>query len=194
MVGPIVSVAGLLPPSPRARTWLLEPVPPSTTSPVPESVWVPSKYRQVHDPLLASVSVAFNSRPFVTLSDCPLPIVTSELSVAPSRVPPPAINCAPPLAVIVPPRIVPPVATVTEPLVASSANVDPVLSSVPLRLTVPPVPSNVPKPANVKVPPRFSVPPLLALKRPLLLQFAPLTVIALPGVSASIVPWLMRPS
>ena len=93
-----------------------------------------------------------------------------------------------------PPLIVPPLASVSEPVLPVSASVAPVLSNVPVILMVPPVPSKVPEPANVKVPPRFSVPPLLALKRPLLLQFAPLTVIALPGVSASIVPWLMRPS
>ena len=135
--------------------------------------------------MLASVSVPFSSIPFFTVRDCPLPIVTSALSFAPSRVPPCITSSAPPVAgAIVPPLLVPPLASVNEPAEASKASVAPLLSSVPVILTVPSVPSKVPSPARVKVPPRSSLPPLLALSKPVLLQLAPLTVMVLPAVSA----------
>ena len=77
-------------------------------------------------------------------------------------------NSAPPDSLSVPLFIVPP-ARFHEPVVASRASVVPVLSSVPVRFTVPPVRLNVPRPASVKLPPRFTV-ELVAVIVPVLLQ------------------------
>jgi hypothetical protein len=102
-------------------------------------------------------------------------------SVTPSNVNPPVCVKNEPLeVVIVPPVILPPDARF-HPLV--SVNIDPVLFSVPVTFTVPPVLVIVPKPDVLNVPPMFSV-PLLTLIVPLLLQeppkanVPPLTLIA----------------
>ena len=122
------------------------------------------------------------------------------------------LNPAPPLALTVPPEIVPPTRR-SEPVVAVRASVAVELSSVPVRLVVPPVLVSVPRLAVTNVPPRFIVPvlntesvallsqlpasdtvPALASIKPLLVQFVPCTITELLVLSARIVPWLSSPS
>src|ERR1043166_5514617 len=122
-----------------------------------------------------------NASPLAMARLFELPMLTSLPSVTPDKVPPLATNCAPPVAVTVPPLIVPD--TSHEPVAAS--NVNPPLS-VPMRFTVPPVRLNTPKPACVKLPPRFTV-PLVALMVPVLFQLLPKVSVE---VSAVIVPLL----
>src|SRR5712664_1103299 len=94
----------------------------------------------------------------------------SLLAVKPSSVPPLLVNTnsAPPASLSVPFLIVPPT-RFQEPVVAVRARVLLVLSSVPVRFTVPPERLKVPKPAVVKLPPRFTV-EVLSVIVPVLLQ------------------------
>src|SRR5208282_2327396 len=78
------------------------------------------------------------------------------------------INCAPPVAASVPPRIVPPL-RIHEPVGPVSVSVLLVLIRVPSSVSEPPTFWNVPNPAAVKVPPRYRA-LTLPLITPLLLQ------------------------
>ena len=142
--------------------------------------------------MLASVSTAFNVKPFTSASKWLFEIVMSLLSVTPLNVPPLVVvmNDEPSANAMVPPTTVPP-SRFHEPVVASSVRVSPVLVSVPVTFTVPPVRVIVPKSELSKLLPRFNVPPSI-LKVPVLVQLALLSVSVAP-LMASAVPLLVNP-
>ena len=112
--------------------------------------------RSVVEPVLESVSTAFNVNPLITVRKWPFKIVMSLLSVTPSNVPPLLVDTSdePSANATVPPTTAPPF-KFHEPVVALTTRS--VLVSVPVRLTVPPVRLIVPMSSWVKVPSRFSV-------------------------------------
>src|SRR5205085_7587002 len=104
-----VRVAGvlLLIPLTKSLAWVL--VPPRTICPLPDRVWVPSKFRLVAVVLVElSVRVLLRVRPFLAVRVVALLTVRSAPRVTPSRMLVPVlVRVAPPLELMVPPVIVP---------------------------------------------------------------------------------------
>ncbi len=120
--------------------------------------------------------IPFSVIPPATRSRALLPeTVRSPLRVTPPVKVPAALSSdsssvAPSANATVPPFTVP--RKFQEPVLAFKVRVAPVLFTVPVRLTTPPVRLMVPSPAVVTAPPRFSV-ELTTLMAPLLLQLPP---------------------
>src|SRR5207244_3630703 len=96
---------------------------------------------------------------------------TGAASVNPSSEPAPLeFRTTPSALATVPPLIVPPNVRFHTPALALKVIVEPVLFSVPVRLTIPPVRLNVPMPAVMKFPPSVSVPPATLIVPAELLQ------------------------
>ena len=115
----------------------------------------------------------FSVSPLSTVTVTPLDTLMSMLSVTPSSVEfPVAVRDEPLALVTVPFLILPLVARFHEPVEELSVRVELLLSSVPVRFTVPPLRVQVVPLFSVKLPPRFKV-PLLTLMVPVLLQVPP---------------------
>ena len=142
--------------------------------------------------MLASVSTAFNVKPFTSASKWLFEIVMSLLSVTPLNVPPLVVvmNDEPSANAMVPPTTVPP-SRFHEPVVASSVRVSPVLVSVPVTFTVPPVRVIVPMPAVVKEPSSSSV-ELSMFSVPVAFDHVALSIFRIPPLIASAVPLFVK--
>src|SRR6516225_7455097 len=176
LIWPVLPCTRMLAPMVKLATPVLNRalllLPPKSTVPVPPKVSVPWKNRRpnmVPEALPRLTVLPFSVRPLVTVAPELFVRSRSLLNVTPFNVPLLVkVSSAPPASVTVLLRSVPPT-RFHEPVLAVKPSVVLVLSSVPVRLTVPPERVNMPNAAKVKLPPRLTV-ALVAVMVPVLLQ------------------------